>query len=98
MWRGHELFASSLPMLVEYIPVTLFYFLTPTFISLIFGALLCKVRTGKKNLLYYLVSLFISFFAGHRVWYRFISYSSVCRKYLQDSGSISTEGMPESSM
>ena len=64
MWRGHELFASSLPILVEYIPVTLFYFLTPTFISLIFGALLCKVRTGKKNLLYYLVSLFISFFRG----------------------------------
>lgn len=27
MWRGHELFVSSLPLLVEYIPATLFYFL-----------------------------------------------------------------------
>ena len=64
MWRGHELFASSLPMLVEYIPVTLFYFLTPTIISLFLGALLCKIRTGKKNLSYYLASLFVSFFRG----------------------------------
>jgi L-cystine transport system permease protein len=64
MWRGHELFLSSLPALVDYIPITLFYFLVPTAISLVFGTLMCKVRVGKKNLLYYLISLFISFFRG----------------------------------
>lgn len=55
MWRGHELFVSSLPLLVEYIPATLFYFLTPTVISLVLGALICRVRVGKKNPLYWLV-------------------------------------------
>ena len=64
MWRGHELFVSSLPLLVEYIPATLFYFLTPTVISLVLGALICRVRVGKKNPLYWLVSLFVSFFRG----------------------------------
>ena len=65
MWRGHELFVSSLPLLVEYIPATLFYFLTPTVISLVLGALICRVRVGKKNPLYWLVSLFVSFFTCH---------------------------------
>ena len=64
MWRGHELFVSSLPLLVEYIPATLFYFLTPTVISLVLGALICRVRVGKKNPLYWLVSLLVSFFRG----------------------------------
>ena len=64
MWRGHELFASSLPILVKYVPVTLFYFLVPTVISLVFGAWICYVRVGKKNVLYYIVSLFVSFFRG----------------------------------
>lgn len=48
MWRGHELFVSSLPLLVEYIPATLFYFLTPTVISLVLGALICRVRVKKE--------------------------------------------------
>lgn len=64
MWRGHELFISSLPVLVEYIPATLFYFLVPTVISLVLGAWICRVRVGKKNALYWLVSLFVSFFRG----------------------------------
>ena len=64
MWRGHELFISSLPVLVEYIPATLFYFLVPTVISLFLGAWICRVRVGKKNVLYWLVSLFVSFFRG----------------------------------
>lgn len=64
MWRGHELFFTSLPVLVKYIPVTLFYFIVPTVISLILGTLICIVRTGKKNAAYYAVSLFVSFFRG----------------------------------
>ena len=64
MWRGHELFISSLPVLVEYIPATLFYFLVPTVVSLVLGAWICRVRVGKKNALYWLVSLFVSFFRG----------------------------------
>ncbi|MDO4633444.1 MAG: amino acid ABC transporter permease [Eubacteriales bacterium] len=64
MWRGHELFAESLPVLVEYIPITLIYFMIPTVVALILGALICAVRVGKKNILYYLVSLFVSFFRG----------------------------------
>ncbi|MCC8066304.1 MAG: amino acid ABC transporter permease [Clostridiales bacterium] len=64
MWRGHELFITSLPSLVEYIPVTLFYFLVPTAISMVLGTVICLVRVGKRNLLYWLVSLFVSFFRG----------------------------------
>ena len=45
-------------------PGTLFYFLTPTVISLVLGALICRVRVGKKNPLYWLVSLLVSFFRG----------------------------------
>ena len=89
MWRGHELFVSSLPLLVEYIPATLFYFLTPTVISLVLGALICRVRVGKKNPLYWL---------ERRDWFRSISYFSDCRSFLNPSESISTAGMPESSI
>lgn len=64
MWRGHELFLEVLPTLLKFIPVTLFYFLVPTAISLVFGAWICKVRVGKKNVLYRIVSLFVSFFRG----------------------------------
>lgn len=64
MWLGHELFQEALPILVKFIPVTLFYFLVPTAISLVFGAWICKVRTGPKKLLYWIVSLFVSFFRG----------------------------------
>ncbi len=65
MFRGIELFAETLPTLISYIPVTLFYFLVPTVISMVVGALICKVRVGKKRgILYYLVSLFVSFFRG----------------------------------
>lgn len=49
MWRGHELFVSSLPLLVEYIPATLFYFLTPTVISLVLGAPDLPGAGGKKE-------------------------------------------------
>lgn len=98
MWRGHELFVSSLPLLVEYIPATLFYFLTPTVISLVLGALICRVRVGKKNPLYWLVSLLVSFSEERRDWFRSISYFSDCRSFLNPSESISTAGMPESSI
>lgn len=64
MWRGHELFLEVLPTLITFIPVTLFYFLVPTVISWALGAWICRVRIGKKNLLYYVVSLFVSFFRG----------------------------------
>ncbi|MCR5217899.1 amino acid ABC transporter permease [Treponema sp.] len=64
MWRGHELFITSFPSLAEFIPVTIFYLIVPTIISWIIGTLICIVRTGKKNILYYAVSLFVSFFRG----------------------------------
>ena len=64
MLYGQELFGESIPILIRFIPVTLFYFLVPTAISLLFGAWICKVRTGKKGVLYRIVSLFVSFFRG----------------------------------
>ena len=64
MWRGHEFFISSLPVLAEFIPVTIFYLTVPTLISWVLGTLICIVRTGRKNVLYYAVSLFVSFFRG----------------------------------
>jgi len=64
MWRGHELFWEVMPKLADFIPVTLLLFLAPTAISLVFGAWICKVRVGKKNFAYRVVSLFVSFFRG----------------------------------
>ncbi len=64
MWRGHELFAEAFPQLLPYIPATLLYFLVPTAVSLLLGALFCWARVGKKNIGYYLVSFLISFFRG----------------------------------
>lgn len=64
MWQGHELFLSSLPKLVPYIPVTLLCFLAPTVVSLVLGTLICRIRVGRKNVLYYITSLFVSFFRG----------------------------------
>ena len=64
MWRGHELFVTALPILVRYIPVTLFYFFVPTVISMILGAAICKVRVGKKNAGQYIVSFFVTFVRG----------------------------------
>ena len=65
MFRGIELFWETMPTLISYIPVTLFYFVVPTVISMVLGALICKVRVGKKHgVLYRLVSLFVSFFRG----------------------------------
>ena len=40
MFRGIELFAETLPKLISYIPVTLFYFLMPTLISMVLGTLI----------------------------------------------------------
>lgn len=64
MFYGQELFGEALPILIRFIPVTLFYFLVPTGISLLLGAWICKVRVGKKGILYRIVSLFVSFFRG----------------------------------
>lgn len=64
MFRGIELFAETLPKLISYIPVTLFYFLMPTLISMVLGTLICKARVGRRRWYYYPVSLFVSFFRG----------------------------------
>lgn len=64
MWRGHELFWTSLPQLIPYIPVTLLYFLVPTAVSLVLGTLFCIVRVGRKNVGYGILSVIISFFRG----------------------------------
>ena len=64
MWKGHELFLTSFPKLIQHLPATLLCFLAPTFISLILGTIICRIRVGKKNVLYYIVSLFVSFFRG----------------------------------
>lgn len=64
MFRGSELFTESLPELAGYVPVTLFYFLVPTAVSFVLGWILCLIRSGKKNVLYYIASVFVSFFRG----------------------------------
>ena len=64
MWLGSELFAESFPQLLPYVPITLCCFLLPTLVALVAGTLICCVRVGKKNLLYYAVTVFVSFFRG----------------------------------
>ena len=64
MWKGHELFITSLPKLVKYIPTTMLCFLGPTLVAILLGTLICMARVGKRNLVYHLASLFVSFFRG----------------------------------
>lgn len=64
MWKGHELFLSSFPKLIQYMPMTLLCFIAPTLVSMVLGTLICIIRVGKKTPLYYITSLFVSFFRG----------------------------------
>ena len=78
MWSGSELFAEALPQLAAYIPITLLCFAVPSLVALFMGSLICYIRVGKKNLLYYLASLFVSFSAARLGLFRYICSSSVC--------------------
>lgn len=44
--------------------MTLLYWFVPSVLSLIFGTLLCIVRVGKHNVLYWICTVYISFFRG----------------------------------
>ena len=44
MWKGHELFITSLPKLVKYIPTTMLCFLGPTLVAILLGTLICMAR------------------------------------------------------
>lgn len=53
-----------IPGLIEHVPVTLLYWFMPSVLSLLFGTLLCIVRVGKHGVLYWLCTVYISYFRG----------------------------------
>ncbi|PLS31698.1 ABC transporter permease [Bifidobacterium margollesii] len=59
-----DLMQTVVPGLIEHIPVTLVYWFVPSVLSLLFGTLLCIVRVGRHNILYWICTVYISFFRG----------------------------------
>lgn len=59
-----QLFQSVFLGLLRQVPLTLLYWFVPSVIALAFGALLCTVRVGKHKLLYWVCTVYISFFRG----------------------------------
>ncbi|MFQ9707232.1 MAG: amino acid ABC transporter permease [Bifidobacterium dentium] len=59
-----DLLTGVLPKLLQYLPATLLYWIVPSLLALVFGTVLCIVRVGRHNVLYWLCTIFISFFRG----------------------------------
>ncbi|MBT1165373.1 amino acid ABC transporter permease [Bifidobacterium simiarum] len=59
-----DLMQTVVPGLIEHIPITLVYWFVPSVLSLLFGTLLCIVRVGRHNVLYWICTIYISFFRG----------------------------------
>lgn len=59
-----DLLTDVLPRILQYLPATLLYWIVPSVLGLLFGTLLCIVRVGRYNALYWLCTVFISFFRG----------------------------------
>ena len=59
-----DLLKTVVPGLLGQIPATLLYWFVPSFLALVFGTLLCIVRVGKHNVLYWFCTVYISFFRG----------------------------------
>ncbi len=59
-----DLLTDVLPRILQYLPATLFYWIVPSVLGLLFGTLLCIVRVGRHNALYWLCTVYISFFRG----------------------------------
>jgi len=64
MADGVKLMKDALPGLIEYLPMTLYFLIVPSIISLILGSIICAIRVGRKNVLYRITSVFVSFFRG----------------------------------
>ena len=64
MADGVKLMKDALPGLIEYLPMTLYFLIVPSIISLILGSMICAVRVGRKNVLYRIATVFVSFFRG----------------------------------
>ncbi|WP_137655078.1 amino acid ABC transporter permease [Bifidobacterium moukalabense] len=59
-----DLLTGVLPKLLQYLPATLLYWSVPSLLALVFGTVLCIVRVGRHNVLYWFCTIFISFFRG----------------------------------
>lgn len=59
-----DLLTTILQALLKRVPNTLIYWIVPSIFSLLFGTLLCIVRVGKHNIVYWLCTVTISFFRG----------------------------------
>lgn len=64
MVEGIKLIKEAMPGLITYLPMTLYFLIVPSIISLILGSIICAIRVGKKNILYHITSVFVSFFRG----------------------------------
>lgn len=64
MQDGFKIVVDTFPQLVKYIPVTLSFLIVPSVISLILGSIICAIQVGRRNILYHITSIFVSFFRG----------------------------------
>lgn len=64
MGNGLRVVGDALTGLVPYIPMTLYFLIVPSVLSLILGTIICAIRVGRKNILYHVVSVMVSFFRG----------------------------------
>lgn len=59
-----EIVQDVAPGILSYIPMTLLYWAVPTVLAAVLGTALCIIRVGRKRVLYWFVTVFISFFRG----------------------------------
>ena len=64
MDSGLQIIVNVLPGMLQYVPMTLVYTLAPSIIAAILAVFICQARLRGTGVVYWLVSLFVSFFRG----------------------------------
>jgi putative amino-acid transport system permease protein len=69
------------PVLLGYVPLTLFMALIGMFFALILASLMAVERVFRVPVLDIFVRLFISFFRGTRCWCNYSCSTTACRRF-----------------
>lgn len=69
MDSGLQIIVNVLPGMLQYVPMTLVYTLEPSIIAAILAVFICQARLRGTGVVYWLVSLFVSFSEALPSWY-----------------------------